>query len=115
MKTTEQLAAFHQGNVEAVMASGKILAGGMQDFSGHLVETAKSAMAETMSAWRAMAGVGSVQEVFALQSNFARASIEKGLADTHRMTATGLRLAEQAAAPLAARARAAVEALTSPL
>ena len=60
-------------------------------------------------AWRALAGVRSIQEAVALQSSFARASIEKGMADTHRLAQSGMRLAEQAAAPIAARMGAAVQ------
>lgn len=112
MKTTEQFAAFHQDNLAAMATSGQILAGGVTELSGHLAHSAESAMAEALSAWRAMTAVRSVPEALALQGSFARASIEKSLADGHRFAESGLRLAEQAAAPINARVGAAVAAFT---
>ena len=112
MKTPEQLAAFHQDNVSALMTSGEILAGGVQEMSDHFARNAQAAMAEAASAWRAMAGVRTLPEALALQGSFARASIEKGLADTHRLAESGLRLAEQAAAPISARLSVAAAVFT---
>ncbi len=112
MKTPEQLAAFHQDNVAALVTSGEILAGGVQEMSAHFASDVQAAMVEAASVWRAMAGVRTLPEALALQGSFARTSIEKGLADTHRLAESGLRVAEQAAAPISARLTAAAAVFT---
>jgi len=113
MKTAEQLAQFHQGNIEAVMKSGQIWASGLQDLSKHVASNAQATMEETMSTFRAMTGVKSLKEAFELQSSFARAAMEKALAESSKLTETGMKLAEQASAPITARVNAAVEVFTN--
>jgi phasin family protein len=113
MKTAEQFAHFHQGNIEAMMKSGQIWTAGLQDLSKHVASNARASMEETISTFRAMSGVKSIKEAMALQSSFAKASMEKAMAESTRLTETGLKLAEQAYAPLTARMNAAVEVFTN--
>jgi phasin family protein len=112
MSTAEQLTQFHQGNVEAVVKSSQIWATGLQDMSKHFASRAQTTMEETMSTLRAMSSVKSLQEAFELQSSFARSSLEKALSEGTKLTETGMKLAEQAVAPITARVNAAVEVLT---
>jgi phasin family protein len=113
MKTAEQLTQFHQGNLEAVVKSGQIWAAGLQDLSKHVASNAQATMEETMSTFRAMSGVKSLKEAFELQSSFARAAMEKALAESTKLTETGLKLAEQAYAPITARVNAAVDVFST--
>jgi len=113
MKTAEQLAQFHQGNMEAIVKSSQIWASGLQDLSKHVASNAQATMEETISTFRAMTGVKSLKEAFELQSSFAKASMEKAMAESTKLTETGLKLAEQAYAPITARVNAAVEVLTN--
>ncbi len=109
MKTAEQVAHFSQGNVEALVKSSQIWATGWQDLSKQMAATAKANMDETMSAFKAMTSVKSLKEAFDLQSSFARASMEKAMAESGKLTEHSLKLAEQAFAPISARVNAAVE------
>lgn len=109
MKTAEQLAQFHQSNVEAFMKSGQIWATGLQDLSKTMATTAQAAFEESMSTFRALSGVKSLKEAFDLQTSYARTSMEKAMTESSKLTESSLRLAEQAAAPLSARVTAAVE------
>ncbi len=113
MKTAEQFAHFHQGNIEAMMKSGQIWTAGLQDLSKHVASNAKASFEETISTFRAMTGVKSLKEAFELQSSFAKASMEKAMAESTKLTETGLKLAEQAYAPITARVNAAVEVFTN--
>jgi phasin family protein len=113
MKTAEQLAQFHQGNMEAIVKSSQIWASGLQDLSKHVASNAQATMEETISTFRAMTSVKSLKEAFELQSSFARASMEKAISESSKLTETGLKLAEQAYAPITARVNAAVEVLTN--
>jgi phasin family protein len=113
MKTAEQMAQFHQGNLEAVVKSGQIWATGLQDLSKHVATNAQTAMEETLSTFRALTSVKSLKEAFELQTSFARASMEKAMAESSKLTETSLKLAEQAYAPITARVNAAVEVFTN--
>ena len=57
MKTPQDFVAFGQGNVEALVKSGQILATGMQDLTKHFAATAQASMEEAMSTFRALRSV----------------------------------------------------------
>jgi phasin family protein len=109
MKTAEDFVAFGQGNMEAVMKSGQIWAAGVQDLSKHLAATAQASIDQTVSTFKALTGVKSFKDAFEIQSTFARATIEKTMAESGKLTDASFKLTEQALAPLTARVTAAVE------
>lgn len=109
MKTAEELMAFGQGNFEAMMKSGQIWTTGMQDIGKQFAATAQASIEETMNSFKALSSVKSVKDAFELQSSFARATLEKSLAESGRLTDASLKLAEQTLAPLTARVTLAVE------
>jgi phasin family protein len=109
MKTAEELVAFNQGNLEAIVKSGQIWATGMQDLSKHIAAAAQASMDESMSAFKALTSVKSLKDAFELQSSFARAALEKSLAESGKLTDASFKLTEQALAPITARVNVAVE------
>jgi phasin family protein len=113
MKTAEDFAKFQQGNLEAMMKASQIFATGWQDITKHVAANAKASMEEGVSAFRALTTVKSLKEAIELQTNFAKASMEKAMSEGSKLTETSLKLAEQAYAPLTARVNAAVETLTT--
>jgi phasin family protein len=113
VKTAEQFAQFHQGNVEALVKASQIWATGLQDISKHVATNAQTAIEEGVTTFRALTSVKSMKEAFELQSSYAKSSLEKALAESGKLTETSLKLAEQAAAPLTARVNAAVETFTA--
>jgi phasin family protein len=113
MKTAEQLAHFHQANLEAFVKSSQIFATGLTDLAKHVATTSQANLDEAMSNFRAVTTAKSLKEAFDLQSGFARASVEKALSEGGKLTETSLKLVEQAAAPLSARVTAAVETFTT--
>ena len=109
MKTAEELVAFSQGNMEAIMKSGQIWAAGVQDLSKHMAAAAQASLDESMSAFKALTSVKSLKDAFELQSSFARAAMEKALAESGKLTDASFKLTEQALAPITARVTIAVE------
>ena len=109
MKTAEELVAFNQGNIEAFVKASQIWASGMQDLSKHLAATAQASLDESMSALKALTGAKSLKDAFELQSSFARAALEKSLAESGKLTDASFKLTEQALAPITARVTVAVE------
>ena len=109
MKTAEDMVAFGQGNLEAVMKSGQIWATGMQDISKQMAASAQAVFDQTFSTFKTLTGVKSIKDAFEIQSSFARSAIEKTVADSGKLTDASFKLTEQAMAPLTARVTLAVE------
>jgi phasin family protein len=109
MKTAEELVAFSQGNVEALVKSGQIWAAGVQDIGKQMAANAQASFDETMSTFKAFSSVKSLKDAFDLQANLARATMEKTLAESGKLTDASLKLTEQTLAPITARVSLAVE------
>lgn len=114
MKTAEEFVTFGQGNMEAFIRSGQILAAGMQDLTKQMAASAQASFDETMGTFRAIASARSVREAVDLQAALARSTLEKALTQTSQVTETTLKLAEQVAAPIASRVSLAVETFGKP-
>jgi phasin family protein len=109
MKTAEELVSFGQGNLEALVKSSQIWAAGVQDLSKQVAASAQAQVDQTMATLKALAGAKSLKEAIELQSSLARASVEKAVAETGKLTDASFKLAEQALAPLTARISLAAE------
>ena len=109
MKTAEELVAFNQGNIEALVKASQIWASGMQDLSKSLAAAAQASLDEGMAAMKALTSVKSLKDAFELQSSFARSALEKSLAESGKLTDASFKLTEQALAPITARVTVAVE------
>ena len=82
---------------------------GVQDLSKSFAAAAQASLDESMSAFKALTGVKSLKDAFELQTSFARAAMEKSLAESGKLTDASFKLTEQAMAPIAARVTVAVE------
>lgn len=111
MKTAEEFVTFGQGNVEALVQSSQIVAHGMQDLSKQIAAAMQASVDETMTTFRALAGVRSFKEAIDLQTRLARNTVEKTLTQTSHVADASFKLAEQAIAPITGRVTLAVERL----
>jgi phasin family protein len=109
MKTAEEFIAFGQGNAEAVMKAGQIWSTGVQDLSKQFAATAQASFEDAVATFKALSGVKSLKDAIDLQTSFARASFEKAMAESGKLTDASLKLTEQAMAPITARMTAAME------
>lgn len=103
---------FAKGNVEALVESGKILAGGVQDLSKVAVEEAKSAYEVATADLKEMAAVKSPTELFQLQGRIARRNFDAMVATTSKNTEAMMKLASDVFAPLSGRVNIAVEKIS---
>ena len=109
MKTAEELMAFSQGNLEAMVKSGQIWAAGVQDIGKQIAANAQASFEETMSTFKALTSVKSVKDAFDLQATLARTTVEKTLSESGKLTDASMKLTEQAMAPITARFSLAME------
>jgi phasin family protein len=115
MRTAEDFMSFGQGNLEACLRSGQIWAAGVQDISKQVAATAQAQFEETISAFKALTAIRSVKDAIDVQANLARATIEKTMAESGRITESSMKLTEQVLAPLTARVTLAVEKFAKPV
>ena len=108
-KTAEEAFAFSQGNIEAFTRSGQIWSAGLQDLSRQFAATVQASIEETMDKFRALTSTKSIKDAIDLQSGLIRASAEKAVAETSRLTSASIKLTEEALAPLTARVSLAAE------
>jgi len=109
IKSTEDLVAFNQGNVEAFMKSSQIWATGLQDLGKLFAANAQAQIEESVDTVKALTSVKSLKEAVDLQSSLAKSTVEKLVAETGKLSDASLKLAEQALAPLTARVTLAAE------
>jgi phasin family protein len=113
-KTTERIMSYNPGNVEAIMKSGQIWAAGWQDIAKTLAGTTQAHLDQTMSTWKALASVKSLQEANDLRASLSHTSFETAFAETGKLTDASIKLVEQAMAPIMERFTLVVEKLTHP-
>lgn len=102
---------FAKGNVEALVESGKILAGGAQEFGKAYVEEARTAYEALTADLKELAAAKSPTELFQLQSRIARRNFDALVATGSKNTEAAMKLASEAFAPLSGRVNAAAEKL----
>jgi phasin family protein len=109
MKSTEDLVAFSQANIEAFVKSSQIWSAGVQELTKQMASTAKASFEESVSTFKAITTCKSVKEAMDLQSSFAKAALEKAMAESNKLTDASIKLTEQTLAPITARVTVAVE------
>jgi len=109
MKSTEDLVAFGQANMEAFVKSGQIWSAGVQELTKQIASSAKAQFDESVSTFKAISTARSVKEAIDLQSTFAKAALEKAMAESNKLTDASIKLTEQTLAPITARVTVAVE------
>jgi phasin family protein len=109
MKSTEEFVAFGQANLEAFVKSGQIWSAGVQELTKQFANSAKASFDESVSTFKAISTAKSVKEAMELQSTFAKAALEKAMAESNKLTDASIKLTEQTLAPITARVTSAVE------
>jgi phasin family protein len=106
VKNAEAVVSFNQGNIEALTRSAQIWATGMQDLTKHVAASFQASTQEALSFFKTIGTVKSVKEAIDLQSNFARHTLNKAIAEGGRFTEASVQLSRQAMQPLTERVKA---------
>ena len=100
---------FTKGNVEAVIESGKILAGGMQEIGTTIVAEGKTAFEAMTADIKEMAAAKSPTDFFKLQSEMMKKSVDSAVAYGSKNSETMLKLMSDVMAPISGRMSVAME------
>ena len=114
-KNSDELFAYGKDNVEAVMQSGTLWVKGVQDLNTMFFGMAQASIEDGVAATKALFGAKTVADVAKLQSDYAKASYEKAVAEGRKLTEASLKVAEGSYAPIGARVEATVEKFTHPI
>lgn len=117
VETSSQLASssYHQAMIttrdqmDAMMQSGSILLDGMQALTRTWIDMAQKTTDETVAQGKATTGVKSIHELLQLTQDFTKLNMEKALANGSMLSEQTLKVAEEAARPLAERVTPALE------
>jgi len=108
-KVAEQLADLTRANVEAVVEAGRVAAEGARSIGQDVVASSRDGVEQAADAIRSLAEAKSPTEYLQLQGEFARASFDRAVAESSKLTESLVKLAGEAFQPLSNRASANAE------
>ena len=108
-KVAEELADLARANVEAIVEAGRVAAEGARSIGQDVVAKQRDSVEQAADAIRSLAEAKSPTEYLQLQGEFARASFDRAVAETSKLTESLVKLAGEAFQPLSNRATANAE------
>lgn len=106
-------ADFNKSSLEAMMTSSGAFAKGVEKITAAQTEFAKSSFETGVSAAKSIASSKSPQEVFDIQSEFAREAIERNLGQVNKVAEMWAETSKDTVAPLTERYSELVEKIQS--
>jgi phasin family protein len=108
-KVAEELADLARANVEAVVEAGRVATEGARSIGQDVVAKQRDGFEAAADAIRSLAEAKSPTEYLQLQGDFARASFDRAVAESSKLTESLVKLAGEAFQPLSNRASANAE------
>jgi phasin family protein len=108
-RVAEELADLTRANVEAMVEAGRVAAEGARSIGQDVVASGRDGVEQAADAIRSLAEAKSPTEYMQLQGDFARASFDRAVAETSKLTEAMVKLAGEAFQPLSNRATANAE------
>ena len=112
-KAAEELTDLAKANVEAIVEAGRIYAGGAKALGQDVIASGREGIEQASDAVKTLAEAKSPAEFFQIQSDLARASFDRLVAETSKLTERVVKLAGEAAEPLQTRASLNAERINS--
>lgn len=108
-KGLEDAGHFGQENVEAMVASSKVIAKAAEEMNAEMIAFSKKSYEDSMAAMKELGTVKSVSEYFEMQTSLAKNSFEAFVAEAAKMNEMYAAAAKEAIAPFNARFTAAAD------
>jgi phasin family protein len=112
-KVAEEIADLTRANVEALVESGRVAAEGVRSLGQDVVASSRDGVEKAADAIRTLAEAKSPTEYLQLQSEIARTSFDRLVAESSRWTESFVKLAGEAIQPVSNRASANAERINS--
>ena len=108
-KVAEELADLARANVEAIVEAGRVASEGARSIDQDVVASSRDGVEQAADAIRSLAEAKSPTEYLQLQSDFARQSFDRAVAESSKLAESLVKLAGEAFQPLSNRATANAE------
>jgi phasin family protein len=108
-KVAGELADLARANVEALVEAGRVASEGARSIGQDVVAKQRDSVEQAADAIRSLAEAKSPTEYLQLQGEFARASFDRAVAESSKLTESLVKLAGEAFQPLSNRATANAE------
>ena len=108
-KVAEELADLARANVEAIVEAGRVASEGARSLGQDVVAKQRNSFEQAADAIRSLAEAKSPTEYLQLQSDFARTSFDRMVAESSKLTESMVKLAGETFQPLSNRASANAE------
>ena len=108
-KVAEELADLARANVEAIVEAGRVASEGARALGQDVVVKQRNSFEQAADAIRSLAEAKSPTEYLQLQGDFARASFDRMVAESSKLTESMVKLAGETFQPLSNRASANAE------
>ncbi len=105
----EEMTELSKGNIEALVASSKAAARGVETIGQEAADYSRRSFEEASAALKSFAEVKSATDFFKLQSDFARSAFDSLVAETSKVSEQVIKLAGEVAEPLTSRYSVAAE------
>jgi phasin family protein len=102
-KIVEEFANLTRGNVEAMVASSKVAAKGVETLGQDAADYSRKSFEDASAAFKSFAEVKSATDFFRLQGDYARSAFDAAVAESARLSETVLKLAGDVAEPINSR------------
>ncbi len=114
-KGVEEMSTLGRENVDAVVQAGTIYARGVEVIGKEVMTYAQARMESNMAAVKAMFGARTLKDLVDLQAAYARSNFDELVGEATRLSEIGVKVTNDAFAPLNARVNVVVEKMTKPL
>ena len=108
-KAAEEATEIAKANVEALVEAGRVATEGARSIGQDVVASSRDGVEQAADAIRSLAEAKSPTEYLQLQSEIARASFDRAVAETSKLAESFVKLAGEAFQPLSNRATANAE------
>ncbi len=109
LSAVNDASAFHKDTIDAVIESVTVAGKGVETVNSNAVSYAKSAMEESVAVAKAVSSAKSVQEIFEIQSDYAKSTMDTYLSELNKTSELMSDLMKNSFKPLNDRVSAAVE------
>ena len=105
----EEMTDLGKGNVEALVASSKVAARGVEQLSQEAAEFSRRSFEQASATLKSFTEVRSPTDFFKLQSDYARSAFDNMVAESSKMSEAVIKLAGEVAEPITSRVAVAAD------
>jgi phasin family protein len=115
VKSAEEMQKLSKENFDACVQAATVMAKGFESLGRAWMSYTQEAMEQSATTAKAMLGVRTLREAVDLQTDFAKTSFDKFVSETTKLSEQGVKVANEASAPLTARFNVSVERMFKPI